>query len=165
MMKSILFEKFYHQCDKSIFIKTQKGHGASPEKITLIGTRLVMYSERETVDEIQLNFSSLKEISGEDEINARGLFKDSINFRTQCKLNMLTNSIPPLDRQDTIKIRTRFIFHDSQFLDKPKGKNQFKKDENFVKELTIEHLSEIFSWIVKGTMNITKQKQLKCHQK
>ena len=88
-MKSILFEKFYHQCDKSIFIKTQKGHGASPEKIALIGTRLVMYSERETTDEIQLNFSSLKEISEEDEINARGLFKDPINFRTQCKLNML----------------------------------------------------------------------------
>jgi phage/plasmid-associated DNA primase len=140
MMKAILSEKFYHQCDKSIFIKTQKGQGASPKKIALIGTRLVMYSEGETADEIQLNFSSLKEISGEDEINARGLFKDPINFRTQCKLNMLTNYVPPLDGQDAIKIlRTRFIFHDSQFVDKPKGKNEFKKNEKFVNELTTEH--------------------------
>lgn len=78
-----------------------------------------MYSEGETADEIELNFSSLKEISGEDEINARGLFKDPINFRAQCKLNMLTNYVPPLDGQEAIKGRTRFIFHDSKFTNNP----------------------------------------------
>jgi hypothetical protein len=85
LMEAILSENFPHQCDKSIFIKTQKGHGASPEKVTFIGKRGAVYSEGETADEIELNISSVKEITGEDMIYARGLFKDPVNFDTMWK--------------------------------------------------------------------------------
>jgi phage/plasmid-associated DNA primase len=70
LMRAMMSDKFYHQCDKSIFVKTQKGHGASPEKVALIGKRGVVYSE----GEIEFNFCSLKEITGQDMISARGLF-------------------------------------------------------------------------------------------
>ena len=153
-------DNFYHQCDKSIFVKTQKGHGASPEKVALIGKRSVVYSEGETADEIEFNFCSLKEITGQDVINARGLFKDPINFYTQCKLNMLTNYVPPLDGQDAIKIRTRFLFFDSQFIANPKGPNQFRKDDDFVKKLTTEYLSEVFSWIAQGAYEYYQTKTI-----
>jgi hypothetical protein len=54
---------------------------------------------------------------------------------------MLTNYVPPLDGQDAIKIRTKFLFFDSQFVANPKGPNQFQKDDDFVNKLTTEYLS------------------------
>lgn len=163
MLKSII-GKFYHQCDKSIFIKTQKAHGASPEKMALIGRRVVIYSEGDTADEIDLNISSIKEVSGEDEINARGLFKDPINFKAQCKLSMLTNYVPPLDGQYAVVERLRMLFFDSTFTKTPKGKNEFKQDPEFVEKLVSEHLSEIFSWIARGSYAYYQTKTIKMPQ-
>jgi hypothetical protein len=82
----------------------------------------VVYSEGETAEEIEFNFCSLKEIRGQDMINARGLFKDPINFYTQCKLNMY---VPPLDGQEAIKIRTRFMIRNSSPI--PKVQINIKK--------------------------------------
>jgi P4 family phage/plasmid primase-like protien len=142
--------KFYHQCASSIFIKSNSSSGASPDKIALIGSRMAVYSEGDTADAIQLNFSSIKEISGKDTINARPLYKAPLEFNAQCKLNLLTNYTPPLSGQHAIVERLRYLYFDSEFCDKPKEKHQFLKDNIFGDLIENEYLSEVFTWIVKG---------------
>jgi hypothetical protein len=69
--------------------------------------------------------------------------------------------VPPLDGQDAIKIRTRFLFFDSQFVANPKGSNQFQQDDDF----TTEYLLEVFSWAAQGAYEYYKPRQLKCLKK
>lgn len=151
IMKEILKE-FYHQCGKGIFMKgsDEKVSGPSPDKIALIGVRCATYSEGETSDNIEMNESFLKMVSGKDPINARQLFRATLEFIPQCKLHMLTNYTPPLNGDASIRDRIRYIFLDSRFVDNPKGKNEFKRDEDFIDSLCEDYLSEAFTWIVKG---------------
>lgn len=144
LMKLILM-KYYHQCDKALFIKSNKT-GATPEKAALLGTRLAVYNEGETADDMHLDFSTLKEISGDDTINARALFKSPINFKAQCKLTMLTNFVPPITAEKAIKKRLRYVFFDQNF-------EACKDGKGFIESLETDYLSEIFTWIMQGTKN------------
>jgi phage/plasmid-associated DNA primase len=91
-----ILDKFYVSADKSVFCKTDnKNSGAaSPHLYALLGKRMIGYSEGETSDQFELNFSVLKQISGDDEISCRGLYKDQITFKSSGKLNFLTNYVP-----------------------------------------------------------------------
>jgi P4 family phage/plasmid primase-like protien len=161
LLKEIMTDTYYTQCDKSIFVKTQKSTGASPEKVALIGKRIAVYSEGETADNYDFDWSSIKEITGEDEINGRGLFKDPINFRLQCKLFMLTNYEPPFDDQYANIERARILPFESTFGDVSDGEKQFKKDPEFVKELMTIYLSEVFSWLVRGAREFYESNHLR----
>ena len=151
LMKEIL-KDFYHQCGKGIFMKgsDEKVSGPSPDKIALIGVRCATYSEGETSDNIEMNESFLKMVSGKDPINARQLFRETLEFIPQCKLHMLTNYTPPLNGDESIRDRIRYLFLDSRFVDNPKNKNEFKRDEDFIDSLCEDYLSEVFTWIVQG---------------
>ena len=93
-----ILSNFYVAADKSVFCKTDnKSSGsASPHLYALLGKRMIGYSEGETADQFELNFSVLKQISGDDEISCRGLYKDQISFKSCGKLNFLTNYVPRL---------------------------------------------------------------------
>ena len=149
LMRLILGE-FYTQCDKSIFLKTKdNGKGASPELCALMHKRIGVYSEGETKDKIEINFSALKQISGEDTITARQLYSSPIEFRPYCKLHLLTNFTPGMNEERAIVDRLQYVFMDSRFSDNPK-KGEFKKDTEFTNKLKTVYLSQVFSWIAKG---------------
>jgi putative DNA primase/helicase len=97
LLKNIL-GPMYHQCGKGIFMKTSEGcaESASPDKVALIGSRIATYSEGETSDDVDINESFLKMVSGKDEINARPLFNEPLTFFPLCKLNFLTNFRPKI---------------------------------------------------------------------
>jgi P4 family phage/plasmid primase-like protien len=135
---------FYHQCDKSIFIKSNNVGGATPQKAALLSKRAAIYAEGETADEMDLNFSSIKEISGDDPINARQIYKDPIVFKAQCILVMMTNFVLPLTAEKAVKDRLRYVFFDQVF-------TKSKENSDFIDSLKTKYLSEIFSWIVDGT--------------
>ena len=161
LLKKIL-GKFYHQCAESIFMKGGKSTigAASPDKIALIGTRVAVHSEGDTADEIKLNESTIKEVTGEDDINARGLFQSPLNFRAQCKLSLLTNYVPPLDAQKAFVRRLRYIFFDTCYCANPKLANEVKEDDKFLKDCETMYLSEIFSWMVEGSFEYYKTKKI-----
>ncbi len=146
-MNAILKEYFV-TLNKSIMNKSgnKNDAGPSPEKLILLGKRLGVYSEGETADEMELNETMIKAISGEDAIECRGLFKDPISFYAMIKLCMLTNYIPPINADKAMKRRLRYIFLDSQFSHNPKD-GEFLMDKDFINNLD---LSYIFSWIAKG---------------
>ena len=154
----------YHQCSKGIFMKgsQEKTEGASPDKIALIGVRNATYSEGETADDIDVNESFIKMVVGKDEINARGLYKAPLTFLPICKLNLLTNYKPDLNGDKSMRERVRYLFLDSSFVDNPdKNKiNEFKKDEGFIDSLCEDYLSEVFTWIVKGSIEYYKTKTI-----
>jgi P4 family phage/plasmid primase-like protien len=142
----------YTQCDQSIFMKSKRSGGsATPELMALLGKRLGVYSEGETADNIEMNQSGLKQISGEDKITGRSLYSSQVEFYPYIKLYMLTNFTPPLTGDFSIVERLIYIFLDSQFVDNPKSPNEFKIDREFSTKLEKEYLSEIFTWIVKGS--------------
>jgi hypothetical protein len=163
LLKCIL-GPMYHQCSKGIFMKgsQEKVEGASPDKIALIGIRCATYSEGETADNIEINESFLKMVSGKDEINARALFRAPLTFFPVCKMNLLTNYKPDLNGDKANIQRIRYIFLDSSFVDKPDPKkpNEFKKDDDLVDSLCTEYLSQIFTWILKGSIEYYKTKEI-----
>lgn len=159
-----MMKKLYHQTSKGIFMKgsQEKVDGPSPDKIALIGVRCGFYSEGETADEIDINESFLKMVSGKDKINARALFKAPLTFYPVCKLALASNYKPDLQGDDSIRDRIRYIFFESRFTDKPdkNKKNEFKRDDEFVDLLLTKYLSEVFTWIVKGSQNYYKTKTI-----
>ncbi len=74
---------------------------------------------------------NIKQITGEDSITARGLYKDPIEFHATCKLNLLTNYIPPVNGSAPNKARFSVIYYDQIFKDDPKEGEQ-KKDNEFI---------------------------------
>lgn len=163
LLKCIL-GPLYHQCSKGIFMKgsQEKVEGPSPDKVALIGVRCATYSEGETADEININESFLKMVSGKDEINARALFKAPLTFFPICKMSLLTNYKPDMNGDKSIRQRLRYLFLDSSFVENPNknNKNEFKTDEEFVDSLCEKYLSQVFSWILKGSIEYYQTKSI-----
>lgn len=154
-LMSEILKKKYTSCDKSIFMKMSKSAGqASPELVALDGARVACYSEGQTADEIALNESLIKQVTGEDKISGRALYGQTKDFLLQCKLWLLTNYIPRLDGQQAMLLRTCIVYFDSQFKKDPSKKigcREFKIDSNILDTLKTKYLSEVFSWIARGT--------------
>ena len=140
----------YTQCDKSIFMKSKSSTGASPEKMELMNRRVGAYSEGETAENIEMNTSIIKQITGKDKITGRHLYGNMVKFNSYIKLHMLTNYKPPLDAEEAMKDRLVYIFMDSRFCKEPKLKNEYKIDNDFVNKLQTKYLSEVFTWICQG---------------
>jgi phage/plasmid-associated DNA primase len=125
LLKCIL-GPLYHQCGKGIFMKgsQEKNDGPSPDKVALIGVRNGVYSEGETADNIDINESFMKMVSGKDEINARALFRAPLTFFPVCKLHLLTNYKPDVNGDKSMKERIRYVFLNSSFVDNPDKKKR-----------------------------------------
>jgi len=125
-----LFElAFGDYCGKlSVTNITQKrpaSNACSPELLKNKGKRFVTLQEPDN-DE-QIHVGGMKELTGGDKIQARGLFKDPIEFKPQWKIVMTSNVLPDVSSNDNgtwRRIRvTEFI---SRFME-PKDMKQGKK--------------------------------------
>ena len=115
--------------------------------MALVGKRVGSYSEGDTADHIEMNLGCLKQISGEDKLSGRHIYKQTVNFYPYVKLHMLTNYTPPLDSQQAIVDRLRY----TKYCEEPVKDNEHKIDVDFALKLENEYLSEVFSWIVRGS--------------
>ena len=66
--------------------------GASPEIVRIKGRRFVI--SQEPGENERLSVGVMKEISGGDDIIARGLYRDSVQFKPMCKLFLTCNELP-----------------------------------------------------------------------
>lgn len=71
---------------------------ANPDIISIKNKRFIYMGEPDERE--PLNTSRMKQLSGEDMVEARGLFSDQENFKVCGKLHMLTNSLPPINTMD-----------------------------------------------------------------
>ena len=90
---------------------------ANPDIIGIKNKRFIYLQEPD--DREPLNTSRMKQFSGEDVVEARGLFEDQQRFRITGKLFMMCNRLPPIHAMDRgTWRRIRVITFGSKFVDK-----------------------------------------------
>jgi phage/plasmid-associated DNA primase len=109
---------------------TQKRKGSSsatPELADKFGTRVLTLQEPEEDDKI--NIGCMKELTGQDKIMARPLYREPFYYVPQFKLLLACNKLPsiPSDDGGTWR-RIRVIDFSQKFVDKPTLPNEQKKD-------------------------------------
>jgi P4 family phage/plasmid primase-like protien len=96
--------------------KRPESGAANPDIISIKNKRFIYLAEPD--DKEPLNTSRMKQFSGEDVVEARGLFEDQQRFRITGKLFMLCNRLPPVHSMDRgTWRRIRAVMFPSLFVD------------------------------------------------
>ena len=107
--------------------KRNNANEANSEKIKLMYKRFAFLSEPE--DGEKINIGLLKELTGSEEIVARGLYQEAVSFVLEAKLFLACNELPEIKGEDTaLWRRIRVIDFPSRFLDDPKVNGEYKID-------------------------------------
>jgi len=107
--------------------KRNNPNETSSEKLKLMGKRFAFLSEPE--DGEKFNIGLLKELTGSEEIVARGLFSSPVSFIMHVKFFLACNELPQVKGEDTaIWRRIRVIDFPSKFVLDPQEDNEFKLD-------------------------------------
>ena len=121
-----------YACIFNISLLTQKRVGSSATNSELAiakGKRFAILQEPE--EDERLNVGLMKELTGGDKIQCRGLFKDPIKFKPMFKMILTCNHMPaiPPDDGGTWR-RVRRVEFTSKFVDSPDANNphEFKID-------------------------------------
>ncbi len=113
--------------------KRPESGAANPDIVSIRNKRFIYLQEPDERE--PLNTSRMKQFSGEDIVEARGLFEDQQRFKISGKLFMMCNKLPPIhsmDRGTWRRIRvvpfvSKFVEPDSADID-PK-KNIYPRDD------------------------------------
>ena len=125
---------------------------ANPEIMAIKNKRFIAMQEPDANEPI--NTSRMKQFSGEDIIEARGLFQDQEKFKVTGKLFMMTNKLPPIHAMDNgtwrrirvIPFESKFVSNDDPDLLAGKA-NVFPRDAELDAKLRLWR--EVFlSWMV-----------------
>jgi P4 family phage/plasmid primase-like protien len=107
--------------------KRNNANEANTEKIKLMNKRFAFLSEPE--DGEKINIGLLKELTGSEEIVARGLYQEAVSFVLEAKLFLACNELPEIKGEDTaLWRRIRVIDFPSKFVDDPKEQGEYKID-------------------------------------
>jgi P4 family phage/plasmid primase-like protien len=107
--------------------KRNNANEANTEKIKLMNKRFAFLSEPE--DGEKINIGLLKELTGSEEIVARGLYQEAMSFVMEAKLFLACNELPEIKGEDTaLWRRIRVIDFPSRFVDDPKEPGEYKID-------------------------------------
>ncbi len=106
---------------------------ANPEIIAIRNKRFIYLQEPDERE--PLNMSRVKQMSGEDMVEARGLFEDQTRFKVSGKMHMMCNRLPPINSMDrgtwrrirVIPFVSKFVDPDSAELDP--SKNVYPRDD------------------------------------
>merc|ERR1711916_25596 len=114
--------------------KRNASNAASPELAMIKGRRFGVFQEPEGNDKIHVG--QMKELTGGDKFMARPLFKDPIEIKPQIKLLLTCNNLPHIPARDRgTWRRIRVVEHGSEFVDNPKGPNQFQIDRTLKQDV------------------------------
>jgi len=113
--------------------KRPESGAANPDIMSIKNKRFIYMQEPD--DKEPLNTSRMKQFSGEDAVEARGLYADQERFKVSGKLFMMCNNLPAINSMDRgTWRRVRLIPFESKFVnpgDKELGQpNVFLKDMN-----------------------------------
>uniref|UniRef100_A0A6C0L5U4 SF3 helicase domain-containing protein n=1 Tax=viral metagenome TaxID=1070528 RepID=A0A6C0L5U4_9ZZZZ len=118
---------------------------ANPDIVSIKNRRFIYLQEPD--DKEPLNTSRMKQFSGEDMVEARGLFEDQQRFRITGKLFMMCNRFPPIHAMDRgTWRRIRVITFGSEFMEQSdprlkaaaegeKARNIFPRDKDLDRKI------------------------------
>lgn len=124
-----------YSCNLPIALLTQKrkaSGAASPEMAVTRGKRLAVMQEPDVNE--TLNVGQMKEITGNDKITARGLYKEPFEFTPQFKLICMCNDLPHIPSNDdgtwrrleVVDFIARFVDYQNEV---DEGKHRYLKDK------------------------------------
>jgi len=116
---------------------------ANPDMIVTKGKRYIYGGEPDNGE--KLNSARMKQMSGEDIVEARGLFSDQEKFKMMGKIFLACNDLPPVSSMDDgTWRRIRVILHSTTFVDADKPEDP----EHFVfhKDLDLSEKMKQSSW-------------------
>lgn len=129
-------------------VLTQKrgsSSAATPELATKFGKRVIVLQEPEGDDKINVGF--MKNITGQDKIEARPLYGDPFQYTPLFKLLLACNHLPaiPSDDGGTWR-RIRVIDFMIKFTSNPQGPNERKTDSKLREKM--KKWNQAFMWIL-----------------
>jgi phage/plasmid-associated DNA primase len=100
---------------------------ANPDIMAIRNKRFIYMAEPD--DREPLNTSRMKQFTGEDDVEARGLFEEQTKFKITGKIFMLCNAFPAINTMDRgTWRRVRAVPFESKFVDP--GAEEVKPEEN-----------------------------------
>jgi putative DNA primase/helicase len=144
--------------DATLVIEDKNGRkktagSCSPELLALKYARTALISE--TKDDDYLNEIILKQITGGDTIQARGLFEsEDENFKINTKVFILTNNRPKFTPSKSMHKRLLLFPFNASF-------DETTKNKVYIEMIKTEYLSYLFSLFVRAGHTIYKDKILK----
>ena len=126
LVRKTLGRYFYEFPTALLTGKRTQSSSASPELAKSKGTRFAVIQEPSEKEEFNIGF--LKEISGNDTIYSRALFKEPTSFLPQFKLTIICNKLPrvPSDDQATWN-RIRVMDFESRFAEESECASSFEE--------------------------------------
>jgi P4 family phage/plasmid primase-like protien len=129
-------------------VLTQKrgsSSAATPELATKFGKRVIVLQEPEGDDKINVGF--MKNITGQDKIEARPLYGDPFQYTPLFKLLLACNHLPsiPSDDGGTWR-RIRVIDFMIKFTSNPQGPNERKSDSKLREKM--KKWNQAFMWLL-----------------
>jgi P4 family phage/plasmid primase-like protien len=114
--------------------KRPSATAANPELAKCKGVRFAVFQEPENDDKIHVGH--MKEITGNDKISARGLYKEPVEFYPQFKTLLTCNKLPRIPSSDggTWR-RLRVVPFEMVFCENPKAPNERKMDKRLKEKL------------------------------
>ena len=114
-LMKLVFGDYQTSLQATVFTRKRPEAGAANPDIIAIKCRRFIYSQEPDFQE-PLNTSRMKQMSGEDMIEARGLYKDQDKFKVMGKMFMLCNRLPTISTMDNgTWRRIRVIPFESRF--------------------------------------------------
>lgn len=129
-------------------VKRKSSSNATPELADKIGKRFLVMNEPEHDDEI--NAGLMKELTGQDKIMARPLYRPPFYYIPQFVPILPCNHLPKLSKSDggTTR-RIRVIEFSQKFVDEPVKPNEHPKDPELRNKLKTWH--KPFMWLLLNT--------------
>lgn len=140
------FGDYYYEPNVSVFTcKKSNSSSANPEVAKTRGKRIIVATEPEETDKFQVGI--LKNWSGGDDIQARQLFKDNVEFQCQFKIIIQMNNKPKLSNLDGgLTRRIRMVHFPMKFVnEEPVLPNERKGDDTLKKQFeTNKEIAQTF---------------------
>jgi P4 family phage/plasmid primase-like protien len=160
-MLELMCSEFFITASKDVVIKNEAKQGdgaATPHLIPLVSARIGMFSETEAGD--MLNEALLKKWCGNDSIAARGLYGKQFSFKPQTKLVMQTNHKPDFNTDKSMTDRLKIVKFGARFRPIVSSPDETLSDPAFITALYTEHTDQFFRWVLKGSIEWYRTKDL-----
>jgi P4 family phage/plasmid primase-like protien len=165
----LVLGKYLSTVEKGLFIDSGKkkcSSSASPELLVLKDIRVAVICE--TDENCKMNETLIKNLSGDDEITARGLYKDSITFLPKLSPLLITNYKPTFDiNSEAMKRRLKLMNFNAKFVENPTVPHHQKMNKYLCKMLETDYLYEVLTFMVRGSIEFYKNTDMtppKCVQ-
>jgi len=145
---SYILEEYVQSIPISVLMGKERASAATPELAKAKGSRLVIASESSDISRV--NEGQIKQLTGNDIINARPLYSQGFTYKPEFKIWLSTNHKPYISGSDYgIWRRVHLIPFNVTF-------DESKRDKNLADKLKSE-ATGILNWIVKGAYKWYKE--------